>query len=89
MKHANPAVRHCGDQFKQSENVFATQGGIFMRFLQNPNRFDLLLDGISIWEHNPTIDQTCNGAEVVTTVTANGLRIVNTARKIDKHSAYE
>ncbi|MBE6551836.1 MAG: hypothetical protein E7665_06855 [Ruminococcaceae bacterium] len=60
-----------------------------MEFLQNPNRFDLLLDGISIWEQNPTIEQTCDDAKIVTTVTANGLCIVNTARKIDKHGAYE
>ena len=60
-----------------------------MNFLKNPKRFDLLLDGVSIWEQNPGISQTCDGSKVITTIILGDLRIVNTARKIDAHGAYE
>jgi len=65
------------------------EGKCFMDFLKNPNRFDLLLDGVSIWQQNPAVSQTCRGAEIVTAVAVGGLRIVNTARKIEAHNAYE
>ena len=49
----------------------------------------MLLDGVSIWKQNPGISQTCDGSKVITTIILGDLRIVNTARKIDAHGAYE